>query len=303
MPVASLTLKNRSVIFLLIIFILVFSYENVFGSNKLKVSASIYPLAHFAERVGTDYVDVTNIMPPGVEPHEYEPTPGDIKKIYDSRIFLFSGAGLDTWAKRIRPELRKKGIVVIEMASYTDLKSEYQDVNYDPHIWLDPLLARKMTVIIRDIFVMADPDHADIYTTNCDLYTTELNRLHMNFKEGLNNCSLRELIVTHDAYNYLTRRYNLTAYPITGITPEEEPSPRKLAELSRLALDKNIKYIFFEKLLSPRLAKTIAREVDASTLELNPLGGITKEDIIQGKTYITIMEENLENLRTALGCE
>jgi zinc transport system substrate-binding protein len=294
-----------------------FTQKISYSSEKLKVVASFYPLAHFAAQVGAEHVEVINIMPPGAEPHEFEPTPRDIKKIYDSMIFLFHGAGIDSWAERIHIDVKKKGILTLDMTEHFDFariekkrghEAEFGYEHYhhgenDPHIWLDPFLARKEVEIIRDVFIKADPLHEETYRENSDVYIKKLNVLNEKYKSGLKSCAKRDIIVTHDAFNYLTRRYNLKAHPITGISPEEEPSPRKMVELSKLVLKKNIKYIFFERLVSPKLAETIAHEVGAKTLILNPLGGLTKEDIREGKTYISVMEENLHNLHLALECE
>ncbi|TNF54549.1 ABC transporter substrate-binding protein [bacterium] len=300
-------MKNAFFITMVILLIIFFQKESE-SSEKLKVVATIYPLAHFAEQVGGRYVEVTNVMPHGVEPHEYEPTPGDIREIYESGIFLMNGAGLDMWAGIMLGELRKEGIIIIEIAQQLDSLIETgSDVppdggKNDPHFWLDPLLAIKEVQILRDAFIRTDPGHADAYRENSEKYTKELSQLHVQYREGLATCKLRDIIVTHDAFNYLARRYDLHPYSISGLSPEEEPSPRKMVELTKIAREKRIQIIFFESLVSPRMARTIAREVGAEVLVLHPLGGLTSEESREGKTYISIMEENLRNLRRALSC-
>jgi zinc transport system substrate-binding protein len=299
----------KNIFFIIMVMILIlFFQKKTESSEKLKVVATIYPLAHFAEQVGGRYVEVTNIMPHGVEPHEYEPTPGDIRESYESRIFLMNGAGLDMWAKRMLGELRKEGVIIIEIAQQLDSLIETgSDVpldrgKNDPHFWLDPLLAIKEVQILRDAFIRTDPGHADAYRENSEKYTKELSQLHVRYREGLATCKLRDIIVTHDAFNYLARRYDLHPHSISGLSPEEEPSPRKMVELTKIAREKKIQFIFFESLVSPRMARTIAREVGAEVLVLHPLGGLTSEESMEGKTYISIMEENLRNLRRALSC-
>jgi zinc transport system substrate-binding protein len=294
---------------------LFFTALNASGdSARLKVSASIYPLAHFAEQVAGEFAEVTIIMPPGSEPHEYEPTPGDIKKVYESKIFLFNGAGLDPWAERLKADLIKINITVIEMTKeisfFTSEGTETAGVLHDhhsgktdPHIWLDPLMAVKEAEIIRDTLINIDPLHEKQYRDNSTAFINKLHELHEKYEDGLKSCAKRDIVVTHDAFGYLSRRYNFNTHAITGISPEEEPSPRKMVHLAKLAIQEKIHYIFFEQLASPKLAETIAREVGAGTLVLNPLGGLTKEDIKKGRTYMYVMEENLQNLRTAMGCE
>jgi zinc transport system substrate-binding protein len=274
------------------------------ASGGLRVAASFYPLAHFAEQVGGRHVAVENIMPPGAEPHEYEPSPRDIKKIWESDVFMYHGGGLDPWAEKVGTQVGAEGLLTVRMTDHFNLlpAGEGKD-RRDPHIWLDPLLAWKEAEAIRDVFVKADPDHEEAYTENCTAYTDALYVLHRNYEIGLASCKRREIVVTHDAFGYLARRYGLTAYAVSGLSPEEEPSARKLALLTRLAREKEIRYIFFEVLASPSLAETIAREVGAETLVLNPLGGLTREETEAGETYISIMEANLKNLRLALECE
>lgn len=277
-------------------------------AGNLKVVASCYPIAHFAGEVGGDHADVTNIMPPGAEPHEFEPTPRDIRKIYKADIFIFHGWGLDPWARKISADLEKRGILVRQMSDYFTFLKRTNDEHHergepDPHIWLDPVLASREVEIIRDVFIQADPSHKETYMKNSGSYIRALNELDKEFRRGLQSCASRDIIVTHNAFNYLASRYDLQVYPIMGISPEEEPSSRKLVELSKLVRKKGITHIFFETLVSPKLAETIAGETGAKTLVLNPLGGLTDEDIRSGKTYISVMEENLHNLRIALKCK
>jgi zinc transport system substrate-binding protein len=274
------------------------------ASARLRVAASFYPLAHFAEQVGGGHVAVENIMPPGAEPHEYEPSPRDIKKVWESQVFIYHGGGLDPWAEKVGEQVGAEGVLTLRMTDHFNLlpAGEGKD-RRDPHIWLDPLLAWKEAEAIRDVLIEADPGHEEAYTRNCTAYTDALYVLHRNYEIGLASCKRREIIVTHDAFGYLASRYGLTVYAVSGLSPEEEPSARRLAELTRLARKKEIGYVFFEVLASPRLAETVAREVGAMSLVLNPLGGLTREETEAGETYISIMEANLRNLRLALECE
>jgi zinc transport system substrate-binding protein len=271
------------------------------AAERLRVAASFYPLAHFAEQVGGDCVDVVNISPPGAEPHEFVPPPRDFKKIWTSDIFVYQGGGLDPWAERIKGDLEQSGTLVVRMAAHFDLAGLRG--KYDPHIWLDPLLAQKEVQVIRDVFIKADPENKRVYMKNAGEYAERLDALDRKYSESLRSCSTRDIIVSHDAFSYLAKRYGLNVHSISGISPEEEPSPRRIAELAGIAVERNIRYIFYEALSSPRMAETIAREVGGGILVLNPLGGLTKDDARAGRTYISMMEENLTNLRLALNCK
>jgi zinc transport system substrate-binding protein len=308
---------NSSYIFFVlrvIILILLLIPDLTLASSKLKVAASFYPLAHFAEKAGGQNVEVTNIMPPGSEPHEFEPTPGDMRKVYRSDVFLFNGLGLDAWAERLESDLSRQGTTIIKMAGVfsTDTQMVHEGEkhendkghgNFDPHIWLDPLLAAKQVEVIRDAFTAVDPEHKNTYMKNSSAYIKLLYQLHKDYEKGLSSCRMRNIIVAHDAFSHLARRYNFTTHSITGISPEEEPSARKMAALSNLAMKLKITHIFFEQLTSPKLSETIASEVGAKTLVLNPLGGLTREDISRDRTYISVMEDNLKNLRIAMDCK
>lgn len=281
--------------------------------QKLSVSASFYPLAHFAQKAGGPGIEVFMVTPPGAESHDFEPTPRDIKRITESDVFIYNGAGLDPWAERIIPSLHDAGVVTVGMASHFKLMTveheEHEDAGdghagegFDPHIWLDPSMAAGQVKVIGKALTAADPANAPVYRALSGQYSSELMALDEEFKKGLSDCASRDIIVAHDAFGYLGKRYNLNIIPVTGVFSGEEPSPRRIAEVTRLARDKSIRYIFFEPLQSPKIASIIAREAGAEVLALNPVEGLTKEEEASGKDYISVMRENLANLRKALSC-
>ncbi|MBF0457356.1 MAG: zinc ABC transporter substrate-binding protein [Nitrospirae bacterium] len=271
----------------------------------IKVAASFYPLAHFAKQVGGSLADVATIVPAGVEPHEFDPAPKDIRHIYASRVFIFNGAGFDLWAEKIAPDLEKNGIITVNATTGIALQSIASSISgqRDPHAWVDPLLAVKEVEVIRDAFIKADPENEQNYRTNAEAYISKLGALDETFRDGLKSCMTRKIVVTHGAFAYLARRYNLEALVLSGLSPSDEPSPRRLGQLVKAARAEGIKYIFFESLVSPKIARTVAREIGAATLVLNPLEGLTPTDIEAGRDYISIMEDNLKNLRIALSCQ
>ena len=283
--------------------------------DTIKVVASFYPLAEFSKQVGGDNVKVINIVPPGVGPHGFEPTPLDITKVYSADIFIFNGSGFDPWAEKIAPELKNRGVSVINMTEHFELLkgvcehkhhkhgAKHKGEEFDPHIWLDPVLAKKQVEIIRDALKERDPKNSSMYESRANDYLTKLSELDEKYKEGLASCAMRDIVVSHAAFGYLAKRYNLNVVNIAGLSPEEEPSPRRIAEIAKFARARNIKYIFFETLVSPKLAETIAREIGAQTLVFNPLEGLTDEELRAGKNYISVMEENLATLRLALQCK
>lgn len=265
-------------------------------NQPIPVVASFYPLAHFAAQVGQNYITVTNLTPSGTEPHDFELSPLDIQAIFNAKLILLNGANLEPWAKNILPEARQKGIRVIEMTNFFEL------TEFDPHIWLDPQIVIQQIEIIQAALSEIDPAHTENYAENAAKYKQELLNLDQNFSKTLTNCALNEAIVSHNAFAYLGQRYNITFHPISGLSPQSEPSAQNLAELTDLARAKNIRHIYFETLVSPKLAETLANEIGAQTLVLNPLEGLTKNEVEQGQTYLSIMQENLENLKIGLKC-
>ncbi len=276
------------------------------GSNgKLHVVTSYYPLYDFARNVGKDKVTVSNMTPAGSEPHDYEPPAKALADAQKAPVFVYNGGHLEPWTSGFLHDY--KHIAVKASSGITVLPAEAQnnaaDTVQDPHFWLDPVLAQKIVDAIRDGLSKADPANKAYYTKNASEYKAQLAALDNEFRSGLSRCQLRTIVSSHNAFSYLGKRYNLDIVSIAGLSPEEEPSAAKLAELSRLVKDKGIRYVFFESLVSPRLADTIASETGAQTLVFDPIEGLSNADQKQGKNYLSVQRENLRHLRTALACQ
>jgi zinc transport system substrate-binding protein len=164
------------------------------------------------------------------------------------------------------------------------------------------VLAQAQVEALRGALARTDPDGAAAYADNARRFTERLAALHQSFEQGLAQCERRDVVVSHAAFGYLTRRYRLSQVPVMGLSPEAEPSPAELAAIVRFVRRHKVRTIFFETLVSSRLAETLAREVGAQSRVLNPVEGLTREEAAAGKDYVRLMEDNLANLRTALGC-
>ncbi len=306
-----LLLALAGFILIAIVTLLINQKPSPIQSNKIQIVASFYPLADFTKHVGGDFIEVTTITPPGAEPHDYEPTPQDIAKVYAAKVFIFNGNGVDAWADKIKADLESKGVVTIRMSdNVRSLENNSPEGTegaeagaYDPHFWLDPLNVETEANVIASSLVSLDPAHAAQYSANRDAFKKELSDLDNEYRQGLAKCQIREIVTSHNAFNYLADRYNLSTLYILGLSPDEEPSPKAIADVADLAREKGIKYIFFETLVSPKLSQTIASEIGAQTLELNPIEGFTPDELTAGKNYLTAMKDNLTNLRTALSCQ
>lgn len=264
-------------------------------TDQVQVVGSFYPLAYLAEQVGGEYVTVTTIVPNGVEPHDFAPTPRDIVAMTQADILLYNGAGLDAWAADIAPEdFTKADVQRISATAATDT---------DPHVWLDPVRMQDLVSDIRDAYSAVDPDHASDYQAQANTVIKQLQDLDANYQAQLANCELNQVIVAHDAFTYVADRYHIEILPILGINPNETPSAQTLVELTKLAQANHITYIFFEELTSPKLSETLAAEVGAETLVLSPLEGLSEEEQAAGDDYFTVSKRNLANLTLAMRCQ
>lgn len=293
----------------------------VVSDDKINVAASFYPIYFLASEVGGEFVNVVNLTPAGTEPHDYELTAQDIVQIRRSELLLLNGGGLEVWSEKVAGVLGSDGpkvVVVAEELMSREALDAHADEEHghengseneheeedgkDPHVWLNPILAIEMAEKISAELITIDAGNAAHYQANFDSLKNKLTELDDNYKIGLQSCKTRNFVTAHSAFGYLAEHYELNQISIAGLSPEEEPSSRQLAEVAKFAKENQLNYIFFESLTSPRLSETIANEVGAQTLVLNPLEGLSAEDASQGKNYFSEMEKNLENLKIALEC-
>jgi zinc transport system substrate-binding protein len=288
--------------------------------QQVLVATSFYPLYDFATNVVGSTDSVISIIPNGAEPHDFEPTPQDLAKIYNAKLFIFNGAGMEPWAEKLAPELEAKGVKVLELADFVDLlpadhdkeahsEDEHTDEHaddhgdFDPHFWLDPAIVAELTNQIATTLSEVDAEKQAVYTENAKKFVAELTELDGAYKASLASCQVKYTVTSHSAFNYLAERYGFQVESIAGISSDEEPSPARLAELTEFVKANNVKHILFETLVSPKLAETLAAEAGIKTLVFNPLEGLTKNQIEASENYITIMNQNLESLKTALNCQ
>ncbi len=290
-----------AIVILSIIILAVWQKQSEFqqhsSDTKLRVVASFYPLAEFAKQVGGDLVSVTNLTPAGSEPHDFDPSPRDIATLQHSNVFIYNGAGLEPWVPHVLPDLQNNNVAIVNVTA-TDIPL----IPNDPHVWLDPLAAIIEVQKIAKAFSEADPQYAAQYMQRATAYIAALQTLNTEFAQGLRMCKRREVVTSHAVFAYMGRQYTFTMIPIAGISPDEEPSPARLAEVATLVRARGIRHILFETLVSPALSETIAKETGATTLSFNPLEGLTEQEIAVGKNYISVQRENLVAIRTALDC-
>lgn len=270
-------------------------------TRTLPVVATFYPHAFFAQAVGGDLVSVKTLVPPGSEPHDYDPSPRDIAALNGTKVFIFNGAGIERWTDKVISSWSADSVQIVNASETVELQADERNL-LNPHYWLDPIAVQKEIDSISVALTKADPLHQSAYEQNAATMIQRLLDLDNHIRSELSSCTNRTVIASHDAFGYFARRYMLTVVPISGLSPDEEPSPARMAEIADFARANSVKYIFFESLVSPRLSDTIAQEVGAQTLVFNPLEGLTEDEIRQGKDYFTVQEENVRNLKIALGC-
>jgi zinc transport system substrate-binding protein len=272
--------------------------------NKLKVIASFYPMYYFASQIVGIKADVYNITPASAEPHDYEPTTQQIVKISQSNMLVLNGGIMEAWGNKIKDQLTGSKVLVVTAGEglINNTVNENGQNILDPHVYMDPVLAKKQVTTIEKGFEKIDPKDAQYFQTNAKKLEGELDQLNKEFKQGLSNCNKNDFITSHAAFGYLAFQYGINQVSISGVSPDEEPSSLKLAEITQLVKQKDIKIIFFESLVSPKLSETIANETGAKIMVLDPIEGITTDGIKAGHTYFTIMRDNLTALQDALQC-
>lgn len=275
--------------------------------DKMRVTASIYPVYFFSREIGGEKAEVVSLLPPGVtESHDFEPTAQDIAGILSSRVLVVNGSSFEQWTGKIGEQLQENNVLLVEASSglLQGVESvKNGDYPVDPHVWLDPVLASKEAENIEAGFEKTDARHAAFYRKNLEGLTAKFRNLDDDFRKGLGNCKLKDFVTSHAAFGYLSTRYSLNQIPISGISPDKEPSPKKMAEITDFIKQKNIRVVFTESRGNSRFSDTIASETGAQVLTLDPLEGLSEENRLSGNDYFSVMRKNLSGLRVALECK
>lgn len=281
------------------------------SNNKLEVYTSFYPMYDFAVKVGGDKIHVTNLVPAGVEPHDWEPSTTDMVNLENADILIYNGAGMEHWIEQVSTSLENKKLVMVEASKGISLlegghdeeeepSEEAEEGGYDPHVWLSIKNARLEMENIKNALVEADKENASYYEANYKTYAEKFDVLDKEFTDTLTPLTNKSIVVAHKAFAYLCADYGLTQVPIEGLAADSEPDAKRMAEIIEFAESNNVKTIFFEELVSPKVAETIASEIGAATEVLNPIEGLTEEQVSGGEDYLSIMEQNLNALKKAL---
>ena len=267
-------------------------------NSKLQVISSFYPLHEFSQKIGGDKVDVTLIVPVGIEPHDWEPTVKDVQKMQQSDLIVINGIGFENWVDHLY-EINYSGIIVdtsngILIENHDNDNHDNEHGSTDPHIWLNPVYAKKQVQNIANAFSNSDPENRKFYQSNAAEYVEQLDMLDLKIRDELSTCN-RDFVAFHDAFSYFADEYGLTQHTIISSNdPHGEATAKTLEDVISLAREFRIKVIFSEENVDPRTSEIIANEIGGKVLVLSPL------EVASDETYIFKMTENLVNLKETL---
>lgn len=289
---------------------------------KIKVITSFYPLYDFTKKIGGEHVDAVNLIPAGVDSHDWTPTFQDMARINNADVLIYNGLGFEGWidsflgsldpSSMVLPVEASQGIQLVEWLGHGhdddhehhqdehDQNHDHQHGEYDPHVWLSPLQAKSMAENIKNALIEVDVDNEVDYTANYEVLIAQLDELHKQFTEVTSNATRKDIVVSHEAYGYLTRDYGLNQIGVMGLSPSAEPTPQTMKHITDFVRENNIRYILFEELVTSRIAETLASEAGIETLTFNPLEGLTEQQAQAGEDYFSIMHNNLTTLKKAL---
>ncbi|MGB8952802.1 MAG: zinc ABC transporter substrate-binding protein [Candidatus Aminicenantales bacterium] len=305
--------RKESLIVWLILSIFFFGRHFLFSEplSRIKIMATVFPLMEFAGAVAGDRGEVSLILPPGTEIHTWQPRVSDIAKFSSSDFFIYIGRELEPWVEDLLKNVARPGLRILEASQILPLAQENESSHQghhergaiDPHVWLDFSYDLLIVDRIQEILAEIDPGHAPVYAQNAAGYKEKLVRLDQKYHRTFKDCLHRIIIFGgHAAFGYLAERYGLQQISLYGLSPDSEPTPRRLVEVTELTRKYGIQTIFFESNINPKLTRVLARETGTRTLPLNPGANLTKAQLKSGVTFLMIMEDNLKNLRHGLRC-
>lgn len=293
--------------------------------GKLEIVTSFYPMYDFTKNVAKDKANVSMLIDGGVESHDYEPSAKDMAKIQNADVFVYNSNEMETWVETVLENIDTSKVKVIEASKGIELlkgseshdeedHDEHADEEeheghdhdhghshaFDPHVWLDPLLVKKEVKTISDALIEIDSKNKDYYEKNTTEYLSKLDKLNDDYVAAFEVAKSRKFVTQHTAFSYLANQYGLEQVAISGLSPDQEPTPKELKGIQDLVKKENINVIYTESSASEKIAKTIADATGAELAVLNPMESVSKKDRENGADYLSIMAENLEALKLSI---
>lgn len=298
------------------------------GTEKLSIYTTVYPLQYFTERIGGDQVEVKSIYPAGADEHTFDPTQKDMMALADSDLFFYIGLGLEGFVENAEKTMKNEHVKMIATAEAIpdemldeghsdeghsdeghDEDAEHDEQGHeghdhggiDPHVWISPLLSVELATSIKDALIASKPDMKDEFENNFEQLQAELIELDSKFKVMASNVPSKTFFVSHASFGYLADSYGLEQVAIAGLNSQSEPSQKQLAQIVKEAKDHNIHYVLFEQNVSSKLTDVVRKEIGAESLMLHNLGVLTVDNVKNNEDYFSLMEQNIETLKKALG--
>ena len=284
-------------------------------SDKLQVAASFYPMAEFARNVGGDKAEVFVLVPDGAEAHDWEPSPSDLSRLGKAQVFVYNGV-VEPWAKQALTALSERKILAVQtgLGLYERVGETHEEEHHhhdhgcahgkqDPHVWISPKKAIKQVERITAVLCEADAKNAKYYQDNSTKYVEQLKALDIQLTNLAKNAPRKVFVTAHAAFGHLADDYGLKQLAVNGLSPHAEPTPADLQRLIKVVQEENVRYVFFETLTDPKLAKLVADETGAEISVLDPLEGLNEEGRKNKLDYLQIMQRNIHNLQIALNAK
>ncbi|MGG0670041.1 metal ABC transporter solute-binding protein, Zn/Mn family [Sporosarcina koreensis] len=311
------------------------------GDEVLSVYTTVYPLQYFTERIGGEAVKVQSIYPPGADEHTFEPTQKDMMTLADSDVFFYVGLGLEGFVENAEKTMKGEHVKIVAVAdsipkeslgeghhhdhdhdhghdgegeeshdheeasedTHNHKEHNHEHGEYDPHVWISPLLSIELATTIKDSLIEAMPEKKDVFEQNFESLKSDLVELDQKFKEMAVHAPTKTFFVSHAAFGYIANAYGLEQVAVAGLNSQSEPSQKQLASLVEYAKENHIKYVLFEQNVSSKLTDVIRKEIGAESLMLHNLGVLTADDVKNNEDYLSLMEHNIETLKKALSNE
>lgn len=284
------------------------------GDGQRTVLASFYPLEYVTARIAGDRATVQGLTPPGAEPHDLELSPKEVAEVSDADLLIYLGGFQPSVDEAVTTQAAERGLDVASSAKLDltgaeeegeehaaeEAGEEHAEPGRDPHFWLDPQRLTAVAGAISTRLTADDPAGAATYRQNLERLTADLTALDGEFRTGLATCASRNLVTSHQAFGYLAQRYDLHQVGISGLTPEQEPDAATIASVATFVRTNKVRTIYYETLVSPAVAETVARETGAKTAVLDPIEGLTEESA--GDDYLAVMRANLASLKAGQPC-
>lgn len=281
--------------------------------KQLTIYTTIFPLEDFTKKIGGDLVKVKSVYPPGADAHTFEPTSKTMVDIADGDAFIYTGVGIEGFAEKAKQALESEGVKFVKAGEGIELikgehdhehgeedHDEHDHGDTDPHVWLDPVLSIKLAENIKNALVDLNPSEKEQFEKNFETLKADLEKLDKQFTSIAEASPKKEILVSHEAYGYWEKRYDIKQISVLGLSPTQEPSQKQLQNIVETAKKHNIKYVLFENNISSKISDIVKNEIHAEALTLYNLESITEKDAKNGEDYFSIMEKNIKTLEKAL---